>query len=398
MIDDPRPLILHVIHHLYIGGMENGLVNLVNRLPESRFRHAIACVEDYSDFRLRLARDDVEVFALHRSRVGVWRLRRAVFDLCRRLRPAMIHTRNLSGLDALAPARLAGVARCVHGEHGWDVGDLNGDRWKPAMLRRLHRPLVDRYVAVSRHLARYLVDRVGVASDRITWISNGVDTERFKPAATRETGALPPGFVADDSIVIGSVGRIQAVKDQATLVRAFAELSRSNPTLARRLRLAILGDGPLLEPLRALVKESGLEAQAWLPGAVDDVARVLRAFDIFVLPSLAEGISNTALEAMASGLPVLATEVGGNVEIVDDGVSGRLFNARDVQSLARLIAQYAGDPQLRASHARGARCAAVDRFGIDRMVEQYGAIYGSMCRGERAARVDSRKRDREAVS
>ena len=143
MSEDPRPLILHVIHHLYMGGMENGLVNLLNRMPDSRFRHAIACVEDYSDFRRRLRRMDVDVIALHRSRVGVWEIRRAIFNHCRRLRPAVVHTRNLSGLDALLPARLAGVPRCIHGEHGWDVNDLHGDHWKPVLLRRLHSPLIE---------------------------------------------------------------------------------------------------------------------------------------------------------------------------------------------------------------------------------------------------------------
>src|SRR5512138_1059979 len=110
MSDDPRPLILHVIHHLYVGGMENALVNLVNRLPASRFRHAIACIDDYSDFRMRLTRDDVELIALRRPDVGVWRMRRVIFALCRRLRPMVVHTRNLSGRDALLPARAAGVS------------------------------------------------------------------------------------------------------------------------------------------------------------------------------------------------------------------------------------------------------------------------------------------------
>ena len=169
MSEERRPLILHVIHHLYIGGMENGLVNLVNRLPESRFRHAIACVDDYSDFRSRISRGDVDVIALNRSKIGVWRMRRAAFELCGRLRPAVVHTRNLSGLDALLPVRLAGVRHCVHGEHGWDMSDLHGDHWKPALLRRVHRPLVDRYVTVSKHLARYLAERVGVPSERITY-------------------------------------------------------------------------------------------------------------------------------------------------------------------------------------------------------------------------------------
>mgnify|MGYP001385354370 CR=1 FL=1 len=120
------PLVLHVIHQLAMGGMENNLINLINRMPASRFRHAIACVEDFSDFRQRLARPDVEVFALHRARIGVHRLRRELFRRCRRLRPAIVHSRNRSGLDALLPARLGGVRYCVHGEHGWDVDDLHG--------------------------------------------------------------------------------------------------------------------------------------------------------------------------------------------------------------------------------------------------------------------------------
>ena len=84
------PLVLHVIHHLVIGGMENGLINLINQIPATRYRHAIACIEDYSDFRHRITRPDVEVIALHRSRIGVWALRRELFRLCRRLRPDVI--------------------------------------------------------------------------------------------------------------------------------------------------------------------------------------------------------------------------------------------------------------------------------------------------------------------
>jgi len=115
MTADPRPLILHVIHHLVIGGMENGLVNLINHMPRECFRHAVACIEGYSDFRQRITRPDTEVFALHRSNAGVWKIRKQLFQLCRRLQPQVVHSRNLSGLDALAPARFAGVRNCIHG-------------------------------------------------------------------------------------------------------------------------------------------------------------------------------------------------------------------------------------------------------------------------------------------
>jgi sugar transferase (PEP-CTERM/EpsH1 system associated) len=374
----PAPLVLHVIHHLAIGGLENGLVNLINRMPDSSFRHAIACVEDYSDFRERLGRD-VEVVALRRSRIGVWGVRRELYRLCRRLRPAIVHSRGLSGLDALLPARVSGVRRNVHGEHGWDVHDLDGTGWKSVWLRKLHSPLIDRYVTVSKHLERYLVETIGIAPSRITQIYNGVDTERFEPAAARPATALPAGFADSGCVVIGTVGRIQAVKDQATLVRAFAELARTSA--GRHLRLAIVGDGPLLAEIRGLVDSLGLSRQIWLPGAVSNVPDVLRALDVFVLPSLAEGISNTILEAMATGLPIVATAVGGNVELVEDGRTGRLFEPGDVPTLAKLIAAYAADTPLRTEHARAARRVAIERFALSGMVAQYQATYERLCAG-----------------
>jgi sugar transferase (PEP-CTERM/EpsH1 system associated) len=364
--------------------MENGLVNLVNRLPESRFRHAIACIEDYSDFRARLRRRDVGIYPMHRSRIGIWKTRREIYQLTRRLMPTIVHTRGLSGLDALLPARLAGAVGFVHGEHGWNDGDLDGARWKPVVLRQLHSPLVDRYVAVSKDLQRYLINRVGIAPPRISQIYNGVDTVSFAPAEKRPSGVMPEGFAGDGVVVIGTVGRIQGVKDQATLVKAFARLVRAQPPLAARVRLAIVGDGPLAGELRALVRDLGIDSMVWLPGAVHCIADVLRTFDVFVLPSLAEGVSNTILEAMATGLPILASAVGGNVEIVEDEITGRLFKPRDVETLARMILDYVDSPQLRDKHARAGRRAAVARFDLNTMVDHYQEIYEALCYGRGA--------------
>jgi hypothetical protein len=132
MLQQP-PLIVHVIHHLVIGGMENGLVNLINGLPAEAFRHAIVCIEEDSDFRDRLQRPDVEVIPLHRSKIGVMQLRRKLYQTFKSRQPAIVHSRNMSGLDAILPARLAGVPVRIHGEHGWDVNDLQGNHWKPAL-------------------------------------------------------------------------------------------------------------------------------------------------------------------------------------------------------------------------------------------------------------------------
>ena len=374
------PLVLHVIHHLVIGGMENGLVNLLNQIPQTQYRHAIACIEDYSDFRQRITRPDVEVIALRRSQIGVWALRRQLFALCRRLRPTILHSRNQSGLDALLPARLAGVPHTVHGEHGWDVDNLDGRKLKPIVLRRLHAPLVSRYVTVSKDLEQFLVRRVGIAPARVTQIYNGVDTGRFAPADKKTVALLPPGFARDDSIVIGTVGRVQPVKDHGTLLRAFAALLERRPDLKDRLRLVVVGDGPLLPELRQLADALGIAAATWLPGALGNIPQLLGSFDIFALPSLNEGISNTVLEAMASGLPVVATAVGGNPELVADGISGRLFAPGDSAALSTMLATYVDDEPLRRAHSHAARRIALDRFSLTAMTESYAAMYDSLLR------------------
>ncbi|MBL8470161.1 MAG: TIGR03088 family PEP-CTERM/XrtA system glycosyltransferase [Rhodocyclaceae bacterium] len=376
---DP-PLVLHVIHHLAMGGMENGLVNLINNMPPERYRHAICCVENSSDFARRIRRPEVQVHALHRSRIGVWKLRHELYRLCLALRPTIVHTRNQSGLDALVPARFAGIRRTVHGEHGWDVDNLDGSKRKPALLRRLHSPFVDRYITVSRHLEHYLVQRVGIAPGRITQIYNGVDTERFHPAQTPQHVGLPAHLQGSDVVLLGTVGRAQAVKDQATLLRAVALLVERQPELRARVRVAVVGDGPLFEELGALVDSLGIRELSWLPGASDQVPDILRMFDVFVLPSLNEGIANTILEAMASGLPVVATAAGGNPELVQDGHTGRLFAPRDVEALAGLLSAYVTDATLRRAHGANARQTAENTYSMRAMVTRYADVYDGLCK------------------
>ena len=381
MTTDTRPLILHVIHHLVTGGMENGLVSLINRMPSTSYRHAIVCIEDYSDFRNRLTRPDTEVMAMRRSQIGTWRLRYELFRIFRRLKPAIVHSRNKSGLDALLPARLAGVRHCVHGEHGWDVHDLDGRSRKEQVLRRLHAPLVERYVTVSRSLRDYLVERVGIRPERITTICNGVDTDKFRPAERKPVELLPASLQGEGLVVVGTVGRLQPVKDQQALLRAFAELVGEGGPGAASARLLLVGNGPLREALEKQAQALGIAHLTTFAGDRTDVAQLLQCMHVFVLPSLAEGISNTVLEAMATGLPVLATRVGGNVELVQDNGNGALFEAGDVAALKRLLAGYLADPGMRRRHGERSRQLAVESFSLKAMVDGYRGAYERLMRG-----------------
>jgi sugar transferase (PEP-CTERM/EpsH1 system associated) len=375
-----RPLIAHVIYRLDVGGLENGLVNIINRIPAERYRHVIISLTDVSEFRQRITRDDVSCIALHKrpgNDIGMlWKLWR----IFRQLRPAIVHSRNLAALEAQLPAWLAGVPCRLHGEHGRDVFDLDGTSRKYRWVRRLYRPLVHRYVPLSQELGDYLVKQVGVRESKLRPICNGVDASRFIPdERVRREAVLPEGFADQDSLLIGSVGRLEPVKDQLTLVRAFSELCRLRPDDSR-LRLVLIGDGSLRGRLEELVAQERIQERVWLAGTREDVPRLLAGLDVFVLPSLAEGISNTILEAMACGLPVVATRVGGNEELVREAETGFLVPRADPQAMAAALLKYVDNEAMRAAHGATARSRAEDTFSIARMASRYLEVYDELYR------------------
>lgn len=369
------PLIAHVIQHFGMGGLENGVVNLLNRMPENRYRHVVVCLGGYTDFRHRLQRDDVQFFALHKRPGKDLGLYGRLFRLLRELHPDLLHTRNLSTLEGQFVAAAAGVRARVHGEHGRDVFDLHGKNRKYNLLRKLARPLVHQYTAVSKDLANWLEHTVGAAPQRITQIYNGVDSLRFHPRREERTLIGPDGFMSGNELLIGSVGRMAEVKDYPNLVRAFLRLLSDQPELRKRLRLVIVGEGGSRVECLDLLHAAGAGHLAWLPGERADVAEIMRALDVFVLPSLGEGISNTILEAMASGLPVIATRVGGNPELVEHDRTGKLVPAGDPIALAQALYSYTQDSGRVKAHGQAARAIIESRFGMEAMVENYLSVY-----------------------
>lgn len=371
------PLVAHIIYRFSVGGLENGLINLLNQMPADRYRHVIICLTDYSDFRHRLTRDDVEIIALHKRPGHDLRMMWRLFRLLRRLRPALVHTRNLAALDAILPARLAGVRHCVHGEHGRDAMDLRGVNRTYIRLRRMLMPWIDRFVCVSQDIEQWLLNAVEVPRERVVQIYNGVDSERFMPADARQP--LPDqGSEATDHCVIGTIGRMSPEKNTLCLVRAFILLLTRHPTWRNQLRLALVGDGPLREQVVAELAQADLLDRVWLPGSRNDTPDIYRGLDVFVLPSHIEGISNTILEAMASGLPVLATAVGGNPELVTEGETGSLVPDDDVEAMAERLVGYCNDVVSRQHHGQHARARVVRQFSMDSMVNNYMAVYDAV--------------------
>lgn len=370
---DPRAHLVHLVHRFETGGMENGLVNLVNRLPVDRFRHTIVPLTTAGAIAQRVRNDEVAIEPLGLPPGPLAAALPRLWRVFRRLRPAIVHTRNVGTLEGQIAAWLAGVPVRIHGEHGWEVHDLIGSNPSLLRTRRTLRHLVHAQVALSTPTLDYLRERVGVRPDRLHPICNGVDTARFHP---REDVEVPD---PNGPLVVGYVGRLADVKNPLLLVDAFerahALVVSADRALAGRLRLEIVGTGPLRAALQERVARSPLRPSIALAGERADIAECLRRCDVYALPSLAEGISNTLLEAMATGLACVATRVGGNEELIEAKQGGTLVASGDADAFAHALAAYLRDPALRAAHGARARERAVEHFGIDRMVEAYEKLY-----------------------
>lgn len=376
-VRDSRPLVLHVVYRFDTGGLENGVVNLINHMPGSAYRHAVLSMTVVTDFKKRVEREDVEFTALNKPPGhGIWQYRK-LYSLFKKMRPAIVHSRNLAALEVQAPAWAAGVPVRIHGEHGRDVGDLDGNNVTYQRMRRLYRPFVHHYTAVSRDLADYLQGKVRVPLDTITQAFNGVDTGQFAPHSLGAQSIVGCPFNPSQHWLVGTVGRMQTVKDQIMLANAFVLAIQRAPQLAERLRLVMVGEGPLRATSMAALASAGIAHLAWLPGERKDIAHVMRGLHAFALPSLAEGMSNTILEAMASGLPVVATAVGGNADLVQHGTTGFVVAPSAPHALAKRLVELATNESTARAMGEAGRLCATQQFSMQAMVKIYQGVYDS---------------------
>ncbi|MFZ6748694.1 TIGR03088 family PEP-CTERM/XrtA system glycosyltransferase [Undibacterium sp. Ren11W] len=376
------PLVVHLIYKLDFGGLETLLVDSVNRMPAEKYRHAIVCLTDYTEFSKKITRSDVAIFALNKrpglgleTHLNIWKL-------LRKLRPSILHTYNLPTIEYTVAARLAGVPICVHAEHGRDATDPEGKNWKHNFLRRSLIPLVDYFIPVSSDLKRWLSQTIRVPAAKNRLIQNGVDTQKFTPADTKSAGLRVRHF-PENCFVIGTVGRIQDVKNHCGLIDAFIQLRALMPEQKEAFRLVIIGDGALLPVLRTKVVDAGIADYVWLPGARDDIAQLMQTFSVFAMTSIAEGTPVVLLEAMATGLAVVSTKVGGIPELVIDGETGKLVDAYqlhsfDAQAFALAISAYVLAPELRLEHGQAGRKRVENRYSIDAMLASYMGMYDAL--------------------
>lgn len=302
---------------------------------------------------------------MHKREGNDWRLIPKLVKLMKDRKPDIVHTRNWGTVDGIVAAKLAGVLTVIHGEHGWNMDDPMGQNIRRRIARKLLSRVVNYFIAVSGDIKKWMVNSIGIKNTRGSKILNGVNTDKFCP---RDNIGIRNslGFSSED-IVIGTVGRLDPIKAQRLLLQAFSSLNHEKKNLC----LVLVGDGPEKRNLKSVRKRLACGDSVVFLGERDDVDKILSAFDLFVLPSRNEGISNTILEAMSTGLPVIATSVGGNPELVKHGHSGLLFPPGDCEALVNALNFYIEqNPHMIEIHGQNGRERAVREFSLHRMVKR----------------------------
>jgi glycosyltransferase involved in cell wall biosynthesis len=349
-----RLSVVHVAGQLKTGGLERLLVEFARHTDPTRFRLHFVSLGDRGTVADEIERAGWAVTTINQPKgirpTMVWRLA----HIFRRCEADVVHAHNLRPLIYCAPAAILAGAKLLHTRHGQQYG---AGRRAAAQLR-LAAGLAEGVVCVSAEGAA-LSRAQGVAGGKIRTIHNGIDVSRFTYMGPKGGG---PAVM---------VGRLSPEKDVENLLRAMAIVVRQEP----ELRLEIAGDGRCMLPLRELTRSLGLEKCVRFLGEVRDVAEVLGRASMFVLPSKTEGISLTLLEAMSRGLPVIATRVGGTIEVIEAGKSGVMVAAQSPAELAEAMLRVYRDPTRAFEMGRAAHERVAADFDVRSMVKKYEKCY-----------------------
>ena len=377
-----RIRVCHVITRLIVGGAQRNTVFSCALVDRERFDSLlITGSETGPEGDLFEEAEGLEVPIVRLPtlvrKVSPARDARALFSLRRLLRahhPDIVHTHSSkAGALGRVAARLERMPSVVHTVHGWSFhGEMAGPA-RAAYVRaeRAAARWTDRLVVVTTN------DRVkGLAAgigrpEQYTVIRSGIPLDPFLHPAADRAGARRALGLADDAPVVGTVGRLSTQKDPETFVQVERQVLDEVPDA----RFVIVGDGPLRDATERLATRLGLGDRLHLLGIRPDVPEILRAFDVFVLTSRWEGLPRVVLEAMASGLPVVASSVDGTAEVVRDGVNGLLVGAGDVGGFAAATVKLLQHPELRDRLADDGRTAVVREFGLDTMIRRLEELY-----------------------
>jgi sugar transferase (PEP-CTERM/EpsH1 system associated) len=357
--------IMHVLLSLEYGGAEKVAVNLIKKMQKDGFEFSV-CVLDKSGGLRDELNGNIQVECAHRKGMDLtlpFRLTKVIKEFS----PDIIHMHNSTPfLYGVIAARLAGIKKIVVTQHGSITKESKKMQF---MLKRISG-MINKTVAVSKDIEKYIKDTYKINGNKLELIINGIDEEIYKKdEGKRKEDRKKLGL--EDKFVIGHVARLSPEKDQNTLIEAFSKVAKE----IDKARLVIVGDGPLKDSLRLNVKSLKLQDKVLFSGSRSDVQDIMKIFDVFVLSSVREGTPLTLLEAMATELPIVATNVGGNPDVVRNGENGLLVSPGNPDMLAEKIVYLYKNPELRDKMGKAGRKRVIEEFGLSKMAERYMKIY-----------------------
>ncbi len=362
--------ILHVLDSLGNGGLENGVLNLIQHMDSRQFEHSICTVRAQGVNASRTPAGRTQLLHLGKREGSRFQLRE-ITSAIRENQPDVVHSRNWGAIEAVIATRLGGRCKVVHSEHGFEAGVSTREPFRRRAFRWLAFHMADRVFCVSKQLRDFHARQTRFSAQRIIVIHNGVDSQRFHPDTDARSRIRREFGIGEDEFCIGCVGNLLPVKDHRTLLEALLRLGEAT----NAWHLLIAGEGPERRNLEEIASVLSTRMRISLPGAVNNVPELLNAFDVYVLPSANEGISNSLLEAMATALPVIVSEVGGNTEVVEDSMSGLLFPVGDRTRLGEHLLRLQERRRWRRELGEAARLRVREQFSIDSMVQNYEHLY-----------------------
>jgi glycosyltransferase involved in cell wall biosynthesis len=360
--------VVHVVLSLDVGGLERNVVNQVRQGIRLNQNNTVVCLDSPGMLASQVESLGGRVISMQKPPGLRWKLFGKLQALFSELRPDVVHTHQLASLlYAGRAARRAAVPLVIHTQHGKeDLTQRRRGRW----LGRVAGRYCQRFYCLTEDMAETVRANWIVSSRKIKVICNGIDSEPFRSrvdtAAIRRSLGIPEGVP-----VIGTVGRLADVKRQDLLIYAFAKVRDRHP----KAHLLIVGDGPLKEQLMALAESLHISPYLHFAGYRSDTAACYQLMSVFALSSRTEGLPQAAIEASFSGIPVVASRVGGLPELVNEERTGLLFEEGDASGLAAALDRILSDPIWARSLAQAASAKVQSRFEVSRMADEYHQYY-----------------------
>jgi glycosyltransferase involved in cell wall biosynthesis len=359
--------LVQVTHDLALGGLQRVIVNICRTIDREKFDISVLCLRELGCFTEEVKALGIPVTHIPQKNGTDYLSFLKVADYFRTIKPDVIHTHNTQPfMDGTIAALLTGVKRIIHTDHARSFPD----KWRYMAIEWFMSQFAYKVVGVSDHTSQNLMKYEKISPKKIVTIPNGIDPTPFDITIDEKKKRKELGL-PENGPVLGVAVRLSEQKGLTFLLKAMPEIINKFPNVS----LLIAGDGPLKETLIEETKQLGVEKNVYFLGMRHDTAELLKLFDLYVLPSLWEGLPMIILEAMAAGCPIVATDVGGVGTAVRDGINGMLIQSSEINTLGKTITDLLNDKAMCTSFSVKTRAIFDKEFSAKYMTQMYQQLY-----------------------